>query len=123
MRRRLLAAVPGCRYAGFAIDAAHDRVYAVREDHRDRPPTAPENAIVALALGAGADPALNAGRVVVTGSDFVLAPQLSADGTQLAWIAWDHPDMPWDATRLWAGRIGPDGELGDARCVAGRPGR
>jgi dipeptidyl aminopeptidase/acylaminoacyl peptidase len=120
--RRLLAAVPGCRYAGFAIDALRERAYAVREDHRDRPPTAPENAVVVLALGADADPAANAGRIVAGGSDFVLTPQLSCDGTQLAWIAWNHPDMPWEATRLWVGRIGADGGLGDVRCVGGAQG-
>jgi dipeptidyl aminopeptidase/acylaminoacyl peptidase len=117
---RPLVTIPGCRYAGFALDAAHGRVYAVREDHRDRPPTAPDNALVVLALDA--DPATNAGRVVAPGSDFVLAPQLSPDATQLAWIAWNHPDMPWDATRLFVARIGPDGDLTDVRCIAGAEG-
>jgi dipeptidyl aminopeptidase/acylaminoacyl peptidase len=120
--RRPLTTVTGCRYAGFAIDAARGRVYAVREDHRERPATAPENAIVALALAPDTDPAANAGRIVAGGSDFVLAPQLSPDGTQLAWIAWNHPDMPWDATQLWAGRIGTGGDLSGVRCLAGAAG-
>jgi dipeptidyl aminopeptidase/acylaminoacyl peptidase len=120
--RHALAAVPGCRYAGFAIDAAHNRVYAVREDHRDRPPTAPENAIVVLELVPAAGAGNNAGRIVVGGSDFVLAPQLSPDGTHLAWIAWNQPDMPWEATQLWEGRIGPDAGIVDERCLAGANG-
>jgi dienelactone hydrolase len=119
---RLLVAVAGCRYAGFAIDALHQRVFAVREDHRDRSPTAPENAIVAFSLAAGADPSANGGRVVVSGTDFVLAPQLSPDGTQLAWIAWNHPDMPWDTTRLSVARVDAFGNLRDVRCVAGANG-
>jgi dipeptidyl aminopeptidase/acylaminoacyl peptidase len=118
---RPVSTVAGCRFAGFALDAKHDRVFAVREDHRDRPPTAPDNAIVALPL-AGVDPATNAGRVVTPPSDFVLAPQLSPDGTQLAWIAWNHPTMPWDATRLWVAAVDAAGALGTARCIAGAAG-
>jgi dipeptidyl aminopeptidase/acylaminoacyl peptidase len=38
--------------------------------------------------------------VVVTGPDFVSDPRWSPDGDALAWVEWDHPDMPWDATRL-----------------------
>jgi dipeptidyl aminopeptidase/acylaminoacyl peptidase len=119
---RSLVSVADCRYAGFAIDERHERVFAVREDHRDRPPTAPENAIVAFSLAAGIDPATNEGRIVAGGSDFVLAPELSPDGTQLAWIAWNHPDMPWDATRLNLAAVDALGTLSDVRCVAGEGG-
>ena len=38
--------------------------------------------------------------VLVTGPDFVAAPRLSPDGGTLAWLQWQHPDMPWDATLL-----------------------
>ena len=120
--QRALTRVAGCRYAGFALDAANERVYAVREDHRGRPPTAPENAVVVLSLAPDADPATNAGRIVAGGSDFVLAPQLSPDGARLAWIAWNQPDMPWEATQLWVGRIGAGSELTESRCVAGAGG-
>ncbi len=34
--------------------------------------------------------------------DFVGDPKLSPDGRTLAWLRWDHPDMPWDAAELWA---------------------
>jgi dipeptidyl aminopeptidase/acylaminoacyl peptidase len=119
---RALVTVAGCRYAGFAIDLAHERVYAVREDHRERPPTAPDNAIVVFSMAAGVDAAANAGRVVADGTDFVLAPQLSPDGTQLAWIAWNHPDMPWDATRLYVAGVTADGDVSATRCIAGAGG-
>ena len=119
---RALITVAGCRYAGFAIDAETPALYAVREDHRDRLPTAPENTIVMCSLAAGGDPAADAGAIVASGTDFVLAPQLSRDGTQLAWIAWDHPDMPWDATRLCAGSVDADGRVSGARCLAGAGG-
>jgi len=62
--------------------------------------------------------------VLVTGPDFVAAPRVSRDGRQLAWLAWDHPNMPWDATELWVGRLETtDGVLHvtDARREAGGP--
>ena len=55
--------------------------------------------------------------VLRAGPDFVASPRRSPDGTLLAWIEWDHPDMPWDSTRLVV--RGPDG---DDRVVAGGPG-
>lgn len=42
---------------------------------------------------------------LVAGSDFVAQPVLSPRGDRLAWIAWNHPDMPWDRTVLRVGRI------------------
>jgi dipeptidyl aminopeptidase/acylaminoacyl peptidase len=94
-----IVTVPDCRYAAFAIDAPRGRAYAVREDHRGRPYSDPANAIVAIALEP-ADPAENAGEVLFGLTDFVLAPQLSPDGRRLAFIAWNHPLMPWDASEL-----------------------
>ncbi|MYH42968.1 MAG: S9 family peptidase [Acidimicrobiaceae bacterium] len=46
-----------------------------------------------------------------SGSDFVMTPRASPDGSMLAWISWDHPNMPWDATRLHVQELG-DAELG-----------
>ena len=119
---RLMTRVAGCRYAGFAIDLPRKLVYAVREDHRDRPPNAPCNELVALALHPHMDAGVNAGLVIAGGTDFVLAPQLSPDGTTLAYIVWDQPDMPWDASRLFLADIGLDGSLTRPRCVAGASG-
>ena len=44
-------------------------------------------------------------RTLWAGSDFVMTPRVSPDGSMLAWISWDHPDMPWDATRLRVHRL------------------
>lgn len=38
---------------------------------------------------------------LVSGHDFFAAPRISPDGTQLCWISWDHPNMPWNGTTLW----------------------
>ena len=116
---RCIARVENCRYAAFVIDPARDGIFAVREDHRDRPPNAPENTIVLLSMRADTDPGQNDGRVIVRGTDFVLEPQLSPDGTRLAWIAWDQPAMPWDASQLYVASIDAGGTLRDVECIAG----
>jgi dipeptidyl aminopeptidase/acylaminoacyl peptidase len=37
---------------------------------------------------------------LVTGQDFYMQPCWHPDGTRLAWVSWDHPNMPWDSTML-----------------------
>lgn len=101
------------RYADLRADLARRRFYGVREDHSGS--GQPTNTIVTIPLDGGDS------RVLVKGPDFVAAPRLSPDGTRLAWLEWDHPDMPWDATRLRVARIEADGTLGESTLVAGGP--
>ena len=105
------------RYADPAPDPARPRVYAVREDHGTG--GEPRNEIVALALDGPIDGALT---VLAGGHDFVAAPRPSPDGRRLAWLTWDHPAMPWDATELWVADVRADGSLGEPERVAGGPG-
>jgi dipeptidyl aminopeptidase/acylaminoacyl peptidase len=100
------------RYADLELDLGRERVLAIREDHRAEGEAI--NAIVAVPLSGGDE-----GRVLVGGHDFFSSPRLSPDGRRLAWLTWDHPDMPWDATRLWSAEIHADGDLGDVREVTG----
>jgi dipeptidyl aminopeptidase/acylaminoacyl peptidase len=100
------------RYADLEPDRARGRLLAVREDHRA--PGEATNTIVAVPLSGG-----NEGSVLIDGHDFFSSPRLSPDGRRLAWLSWDHPDMPWDATRLWSAEIHADGGLRDMRLVAG----
>jgi dipeptidyl aminopeptidase/acylaminoacyl peptidase len=100
---RRIAAVAGCRYADFDFDPVRGRVLAVREDHRAT--GEPKAAIVALDITGRMPPDENAGQVLVDGHDFLAAPRLSPDGKTLVWLSWDHPDMPWDGTRLWLAPI------------------
>ncbi|MCG8965328.1 prolyl oligopeptidase family serine peptidase [Streptomyces sp. CL12-4] len=52
---------------------------------------------------------------------FVTGPRVSPDGRRAAWLAWDHPRMPWDGTELIVADIGPEGTFRDPRTVAGGP--
>lgn len=64
-----------------------------------------ERYIAALPLDGSAAEDQTAVRKVTPSSRFVAHPQLSPDGTQLAWISWEHPQMPWDGTALHVGRV------------------
>jgi acetyl esterase/lipase len=116
---RRIAAVEGCRYTDFTFDLPRRRVLAVREDHRDRPPTDPQAAIVALTLEPSVEPGSNAGTVLVEGPDFLSNPRLSPSGDRLVWLAWDHPNMPWDGTRLYLTQLDGDGMPGETALIAG----
>ena len=56
---------------------------------------------------------------LVSGADFLSSPRLSPDGGWLAWLSWDHPDMPWDATALHLAELDASGLPRAARLVAG----
>jgi dipeptidyl aminopeptidase/acylaminoacyl peptidase len=104
----------GWRFTDGVIDDRRNRWIGVREDHTTA--GEPVNAIVAVDLdGGAADP----GRVLAGGHDFCSSPRLSPDGKRLAWIAWDHPNMPWNGTTLHLAEIGGDGALSEATLIAG----
>jgi len=108
---------PGFFYADLRRDARRGRLVAVREDHR-KGDAEPAAAIVAIELG-GDDAGARPGVVLVSGADFYSDPIVAPDGSALAWLQWDHPNMPWDGTELWTAPIRPDGMLGERTRVAG----
>lgn len=92
----------GFRYGGLVLGDGF--VLAVREDHTGE--GEPVNTLVRLELdGDNAE----GGRVMWEGSDFVSRPALSADGTEVAVVTWDHPNMPWDTTTLRRGALTGEG--------------
>ena len=102
----------GDRYADYVFH--NDLVICVREHHI--PEAEAVNELVVFPIDGWAAP-----RVIAGGHDFVASPVVSPDGARLAWLTWDHPNMPWDGTELWMADLAPDGTLTEAALVAGGP--
>jgi dipeptidyl aminopeptidase/acylaminoacyl peptidase len=59
---------------------------------------------------------------LVTGRDFIMQPRWHPSGSEIAWVAWDHPQMPWDGAELWLATLSLDGaapQIRDAERIAG----
>jgi len=100
------------RYADGRFDAPRRRWIGVREEHGADGQV--DNALVAVDLAAP-----EPGHVLARGHDFYASPALSPDEGRLAWLSWDHPNMPWVGTQLWLAEIATDGSLATPRLVAG----
>lgn len=100
------------RYADTVVDTHRSRLICVREDHRtdNREPV---NELVAVPIEGGES------RVLISGNDFYSSPRINADGSRLAWLTWNHPNMPWDGCELWVGEFAADGSVSNQRLVAG----
>lgn len=96
------------RYADLLVVGTE--VWCVREAHVDG---SVRRHLVAVPLDGS-----QAVRELAGGSNFVAHPRLSPDGTHLAWIAWDHPQMPWDGTELRVADV-TDGAVGPPRTLIG----
>jgi dipeptidyl aminopeptidase/acylaminoacyl peptidase len=104
-----VTAIGDWRYADGVWDSRFGRLIGIQEDHR----VAEEvNRLVAIAPDGNCT-------VLAEGHDFFASPTVSPDGNHLAWITWDHPDMPWDGTELWVAAFSPEGLLETPRKVAG----
>jgi dipeptidyl aminopeptidase/acylaminoacyl peptidase len=101
----------GDRYADLAFGDGF--LICVRERHHNGEAT---NELVLLPLDGSRAP-----EVIADGHDFFASPRLSPDGRLLAWLAWDHPNMPWNGTGLWLAEIGAGRRPGEPRLVAGGP--
>ncbi len=102
------------RYADFTFDRRRNRLICVQEDHRGAGEAV--NSLVSLAVDGQREPI-----VLTAGNDFYSSPCLSPSGEQLAWLTWNHPNMPWDGTELWIADVGEDGTLSHQRLIAGGP--
>jgi dipeptidyl aminopeptidase/acylaminoacyl peptidase len=99
------------RYADMQIDTLRNRLICVREDHSQADKEA-VNELVSINFTDGVT------TVIASGADFYSSPRLSPDGRQLAWISWNHPDMPWDATELFLANFTDAGSLFNTRKIA-----
>jgi dipeptidyl aminopeptidase/acylaminoacyl peptidase len=99
------------RYADGRVFADGRLIVCVRETHGEGEP---QNELVVLPTDGSAAP-----HVIASGRDFYAAPRPSPDGTALAWLAWDHPHMPFEGTDLCVGALAGDGAVSQGRRVAG----
>jgi dipeptidyl aminopeptidase/acylaminoacyl peptidase len=106
----LRSARSAARYGDFAFSPDGRWIVAVEEEHGEGEPA---NRLVALSAEG------RERRVLADVHDFVSSPCFSPDGRRLAFLSWEHPDMPWDATALRVVGFGPEGPVGAPRRVAG----
>lgn len=101
------------RYADAICDRQRNRLICVCEDltvgGRE-----PINTLATIPLDRDED-----AQVLVIGNDFYASPRLSPDGSRLAWLTWNHPNMPWDGTELWVAELAADGSIVSSERVAG----
>lgn len=108
-------------YADPILGPGGDEVWCVREVIRGGVSTDVTREIVAIPLSGKASEDAAAIRVVAGTHDFFSGIRLSPDGARLAWVGWNHPDMPWDNSSLMVARLA-DGRAVDAACVLGGDG-
>lgn len=108
---RKLTNKPDHRFADMTLDTSRGLIYCVGEDHSN--PANVENCLVSFNLE-GED-----FTVVAQGHDFFSNPQLSPDATQLLYLTWDHPQMPWDGTQLHLSELDGSGAVIHNTVIAG----
>lgn len=85
------------RFADFAVTPDEQTLIMVCEQHSANSHE-PQNLLASIAL---AESAVERPLTVLhEGHDFYAAPRISPDGSELAFVVWDHPNMPWDETQL-----------------------
>ena len=101
------------RYAEPLFDTKRRRLICIREDHSQ--PGEAVSTIVSINTENISEDQM----VLASGNDFYSSHKLSPDGSQLTWLTWNHPNMPWDGCELWVGDLSDDGSLLSSRRVAG----
>jgi len=97
-------------FGDLVIDARRQRILCVRELRGE---AGISQQLVAIGMDDGKL------CVLAEGQDFYSNACPAPDGSQLAWLSWNSPDMPWDSTRLWLARLDEAGIPGTPCCVAG----
>ena len=104
------------RYADIRPTLCKQWLICVHEKHSAQTDE-PQNLLLAVATdGSGNTIELT------LGADFYGSPVLSPNGKQLAWVQWDHPNMPWDDTTLMLADIDVSEssiKLANTRVIAG----
>ncbi|KZV90868.1 alpha/beta-hydrolase [Exidia glandulosa HHB12029] len=106
------------RYGDFQVHPTSTHLLvSILEDHTK---PAPEDVVNSLVLVDSDSQKLSTLR---SGSDFYTSPQWSPSGLKLAWIEWNHPDMPWEGTQLYIASFSIEARLlSNVIRVAGKAG-
>ena len=91
----------GLRFANGCVDERRNRIISIIEDHRGDGEAI--NFIGAIDIESGDITEMSKGH------DFYAAPVISPDGKKLAFMTWDHPNMPWDETSIWLADLNETG--------------
>ncbi|MER7516670.1 prolyl oligopeptidase family serine peptidase [Streptomyces sp. NPDC126499] len=112
----------GLRWVDPVLRPERGEVWCVLEEFTGPAPTDVRRVIAAVPLdGSAAEDRSLVRELTDARHRFVTGPRLSPDGRRAAWIAWDHPRMPWDGTEVLLAEVTEDGRLGSPRTVAGGP--
>lgn len=102
------------RYADLQVSRSGRFLVAVWEKHPEK--GEPINEIVLFPTDGSGH------RVIASGRDFYSSPRISPADDRIAWLEWDHPNMPWDETELFAADFSAEGQVGKPEKIAGEPG-
>ncbi|MFK8850235.1 prolyl oligopeptidase family serine peptidase [Streptomyces sp. Ac-502] len=110
----------GLRWADPVLRLDRGEVWCVLEEFTGPRPTDVRRVIAAVPLdGSAADDRAAVRELSDDRNRFVTGPRISPDGRRAAWIAWDHPRMPWDGTVVLLADITDDGAFIGVRTFAG----
>jgi dipeptidyl aminopeptidase/acylaminoacyl peptidase len=102
-------------WADLIVDEHRNRLLCVQEDHSE-PGQEAITTISSVSLKDGSV------EMIIAGNDFYAYPRLSPNGMFMSWMSWNHPNMPWDESFVWAGNVASDGSVSNMRQIAGAPG-
>ncbi|XP_076464668.1 dipeptidyl-peptidase 5-like isoform X2 [Babylonia areolata] len=93
------------RFADPFVSPKTGVLYCVREDHGvvDAGAKEQQNSLVAVNLNTKEI------SVLAEGCDFYSHPRVSPNGKKICWFQWNHPNMPWDDTEVWAAELEDSG--------------
>ncbi|CAG9954958.1 unnamed protein product [Clonostachys rosea f. rosea IK726] len=103
---------PALRYSNFSANSKTPWVAAIEEDHIIDEPAQVQNRLVAINSDTGAV------TKIVEGADFYYPPELNHDGSKIAWLEWNRPDVPWCSAKLYWGLL-KDGSVSNVQLVTG----
>ncbi|GGK10534.1 acyl-peptide hydrolase [Streptomyces camponoticapitis] len=110
------------RWADPQLRLDSGEVWCVLEEFTGESPTDVRRVLASVPLdGSAADDRAAVTELSDGRHRFVTGPRVSPDGRHVAWIAWDHPRMPWDGTELLLGDTAGTGAFTGVRTVAGGP--